>query len=89
MDVTSRIDALIADIRALQAPNMNGEAPADVVVVAHGHFTRCFAKRWLGYELDFGLSLMMEPGGVGVLSYQHHNVEEPALLLGIGFPGEE
>ncbi|KAL1310578.1 hypothetical protein AAFC00_000856 [Neodothiora populina] len=84
--VTQRCDALIAKIRALQAPNMNGEAPADIMVVAHGHFTRCFAKRWLGYPLDFGLSLMMEPGGVGVLSYQHHSVEEPALLLGIGFP---
>ena len=32
------------------------------------------------------LAMMMEPGGVGVLSYQHHNVEEPAFFLGMGFP---
>ena len=89
VQITARIDSLIKDIRDIQGPNMNGESPADVVIVAHGHFTRCFAKRWLGYPLDFGLSLMMEPGGVGVLSYQHHNVKEPALLLGIGFPKEE
>ncbi|KAK4503910.1 hypothetical protein PRZ48_004825 [Zasmidium cellare] len=85
-ELTHRIDALIARIRALQAPHMHDDAPKDVIVVAHGHLTRAFAKRWLGYEMGFPLSLMMEPGGVGVLSYQHHSIEEPALLLGIGFP---
>ena len=30
--------------------------------------------------------MMMEPGGVGVLSYAHHNIEEPAFFLGVGFP---
>lgn len=88
-EVAARIDALIAEIRELQGPNMNGEQACDVVLVAHGHLTRCFAKRWLGYPLDFNLNLMMEPGGVGVLSYSHHKVDEPALLLGIGFPAEE
>ncbi|CAK1357546.1 Sedoheptulose 1,7-bisphosphatase [Cercospora beticola] len=84
--VTARLDAVIAEIKALQAPHMKDAEPKDVVIVAHGHTTRAFARRWLGYELSFPLSLMMEPGGVGVLSYQHHNVDEPALLLGIGFP---
>lgn len=84
--VTARIDSLIARIKDIQGPNMHGENPSDIVLVAHGHLTRAFAKRWLGYPLDFPLSLMMEPGGVGVLSYQHHSVDEPALLLGIGFP---
>ena len=84
--VTHRIDALIAQIKHLQAPHMTDSEPKDIILVAHGHLTRAFAKRWLGYELSFPLSLMMEPGGVGVLSYQHHNVEEPALSLGIGFP---
>lgn len=86
--VAARIDRLIREIRELQAPLMADAAtgPKDIVLVAHGHLTRAFARRWLGYEMAFPLSLMMEPGGVGVLSYQHHNVEEPALLLGIGFP---
>jgi probable phosphoglycerate mutase len=39
--------------------------------------------------MSFPLSLMMQPGGVGILSYQHHNIDEPALLLGIGFPKQE
>lgn len=68
---------------------MKTDEARDIVLVAHGHLTRAFAKRWLGYELPFPLSLMMEPGGVGVLSYQHHNIDEPALLLGIGLPLEQ
>ncbi|EME46659.1 hypothetical protein DOTSEDRAFT_70616 [Dothistroma septosporum NZE10] len=84
--VTARVDALIAQIRGLQALHMKDDEPKDVILIAHGHLTRAFAKRWLGYEMSFPLSLMMEPGGVGVLSYQHHSIDEPALLLGIGFP---
>lgn len=65
---------------------MNGEKSCDIVLVAHGHLLRAFVKRWLGYPMEFPLAMMLEPGGVGVLSYQHHNVEEPAVLVGIGFP---
>ncbi|KAK5133740.1 hypothetical protein LTR08_007390 [Meristemomyces frigidus] len=85
-EVTTRIDSLIAEIKKLQAPHMKDHEPKDVVLVAHGHLTRAFAKRWLGYELSFPLSLMMEPGGVGVLSYQHFSIDEPAILLGTSFP---
>lgn len=46
---------------------MHGENPCDVVLVAHGHLLRAFTKRWLGYSMDFPLSLMLEPGAVGVL----------------------
>ena len=31
--VTKRLDCLIAQIRGIQAPYMNGEKPADVVLV--------------------------------------------------------
>ena len=65
---------------------MSSEEPKDVVLIAHGHLTRAFAKRWLELDMGFPLSLMMEPGGVATLSYQHQRVEEPALLLGIKFP---
>lgn len=84
--VTARIDSLIAEIRDFQKLHMKDSEPKDIILVAHGHLTRAFAKRWLGYEMSFPLSLMMEPGGMGVLSYQHHSIDEPALLLGIGFP---
>ncbi|KAI9715497.1 MAG: hypothetical protein M1812_005973 [Candelaria pacifica] len=87
--VTSRLDTLISEIRALQAPDMRTSTPADIVLVAHGHILRAFAKRWLGYPLKFPLSMMIEPGGIGILSYQHQNIEEPAFLLGMGFPLED
>jgi probable phosphoglycerate mutase len=62
---------------------MHGEKGADVVVIAHGHSLRAFAKRWVGFELGMRLPMMLEPGAVGVLSYEHHRVQEPALLLGV------
>jgi sedoheptulose-bisphosphatase len=46
---------------------MHGESPADVVVIAHGHSLRAFVKRWLKYPMDFPLSMMLEPGGIGIL----------------------
>lgn len=66
-EVTDRIDDLIREIRAIQKDNMHGENPSDVLLVAHGHLLRAFTKRWLGYPLEFPLSLMLDPGAVGVL----------------------
>lgn len=48
---------------------MHGEKHCDVVLVAHGHLLRAFTKRWLGYPMEFPLSLMLDPGAVGVLRY--------------------
>lgn len=48
---------------------MHGEKPADILLVAHGHLLRAFTKRWLKYPMDFPLSLMMEPGAIGILRY--------------------
>jgi sedoheptulose-bisphosphatase len=70
--VTDRLDDLIKEIRAFQGNYMHGEpGPADIVLVAHGHLLRAFVKRWLGYPMEFALSLMLEPGGIGVLRYGH------------------
>ncbi len=82
-ELATRLDDLIARIREIQSPNMHGEKPADVVIVAHGHSLRAFAKRWIGFNMDAKLPLMLEPGGMGVLSYEHHKADEPALALGI------
>jgi len=66
--VSTRLDTLIAKIRDIQAPHMDDGEPADVVLVAHGHILRAFVKRWLGYPLNFRLLLILEPGGVGVVT---------------------
>jgi broad specificity phosphatase PhoE len=66
--VTDRLDDLIKEIKSIQQNHMHGEpGPADVVLVAHGHLLRAFVKRWLGYPMEFPLSLMLPPGGIGVL----------------------
>ncbi|KAL9616800.1 MAG: hypothetical protein Q9160_008363 [Pyrenula sp. 1 TL-2023] len=84
--VTERLDSLIQDIHTLQKDNLHGERPSDVVLISHGHLLRAFVKRWLRQPTDFPLSLILEPGGVGAVSYDHHSIEEPALLAGLGFP---
>ena len=66
-EVTARLDSLIREIYAVQGPYMHGEKDCNVILVAHGHILRAFVKRWLKYPLDMPLSLMLEPGGIGIL----------------------
>ncbi|RMZ78893.1 hypothetical protein DV738_g3657, partial [Chaetothyriales sp. CBS 135597] len=87
--VAERLDRLIGAIREIQGPNMHGEAAADVVLVAHGHILRAFVKRWMGYPMEMPLNLMMSPGAVAVLSYSHHRVDEPALMMGVSLPVQQ
>ncbi|KAL8681520.1 MAG: hypothetical protein Q9186_002336 [Xanthomendoza sp. 1 TL-2023] len=82
----ARLDALITKIRRIHGPNMHGEEACDVVLISHGHFLRGFVKRWVQLPLDVPLSLMLDPGGVGIVSYEHHNIHEPSLMVGMAFP---
>ncbi|CZS91533.1 related to phosphoglycerate mutase [Rhynchosporium graminicola] len=86
--VQERLDKLIGEIYELQKPHMDGKSgePADVLIVAHGHILRAFTKRWLLYSMKFPFTMMMEPGAIGIMSYAHHNVDEPAILVGMAFP---
>lgn len=92
-DVTDRLDRLIADIRKrFHEPVLNppeGKQPhkvsGDILIVAHGHILRAFAMRWAGKTLQDGPAFLLEAGGVGTLSYEHHNIDEPAILLGGAF----
>ncbi|CAG7942074.1 unnamed protein product [Penicillium salamii] len=83
-DVVRRLDALILDIRnkyqraCFEDPD---ESKGDVLIVAHGHILRAFAMRWTGKPLT-ETSLILEAGGIGTLSYEHHNIDEPAIILG-------
>ncbi|PQE23977.1 Phosphoglycerate mutase protein [Rutstroemia sp. NJR-2017a WRK4] len=88
-EVSDRLDGVIAKIREIQGPYMHGEKHVDIVLIAHGHILRAFTKRWLGFELGVSLPMMLEPGAVGVLSYEHHNVKEPAFLLGVNMGGSK
>lgn len=88
-EVTTRLDRIISKIREIQSPYMHGEKGVDVLLIAHGHILRAFAKRWIGFPLSMGLPMMLEPGAIGVLSYEHHKVDEPAFLLGVNMGGSE
>ncbi|KAF1360012.1 phosphoglycerate mutase family protein [Lizonia empirigonia] len=59
--------------------------PNDVLIVAHGHILRAFATRWIGKKLEGNPTLILEAGDVGTLSYEHHSIDEPAILLGGAF----
>lgn len=67
-EVTERLDGLIAEIKGLQGPWMRGGKGVDVVLVSHGHLLRAFTKRWLGFELGFPVQMILEPGGIAVLT---------------------
>ncbi|CAG8970813.1 hypothetical protein HYALB_00001600 [Hymenoscyphus albidus] len=86
--VEERLDRLISKIRDIQRPHMNGERPADILLVAHGLILRVFVKRWLGYAVDFPLQIMLSPGAIGILGYKNHNIDEPALFVGMSLPAK-
>lgn len=88
--MTTRIDRLIDEIRTKYHGPVIGKPkgsapPGDVLLVAHGHILRAFAMRWVQKTLRDGPTFLLEAGGVGTLSYEHHNLAEPAILLGGGF----
>lgn len=86
-DVTKRLDELIRELREKYHKGRFGKdgKPNDVLIVAHGHILRAFAARWIGKKLEDNPSLILEAGGVGTLSYEHHSIDEPAILLGGAF----
>lgn len=83
--VTARLDRLIARIRKIHAQAMEDNVECDVVIVAHGHILRCFAARWVGRPINVNPQLLLDAGGVGVLSYQHCDINEPAFYLSGAF----
>ncbi|CAH6721706.1 sedoheptulose 1,7-bisphosphatase [[Candida] jaroonii] len=89
--VKERLDKVIGKIRSIHKDALENNEACDIIVVGHGHILRCFAARWVGKEINVNPQFMLDAGGVGVLSYQHHNIEEPALFLAGAFvvPVEE
>ncbi|KAJ5241951.1 uncharacterized protein N7469_000278 [Penicillium citrinum] len=85
-DVIKRLDELIIEIKDKyhRACLEGKDSKGDILIVAHGHILRAFAMRWTGKPLT-ETSLILEAGGVGTLSYEHHNINEPAIILGGGF----
>ena len=53
-----------------------------IVKVAHGHLLRAFAKRWLKYPLETPLSMMLEPGAIGILRFGRFLLEKLCVNFG-------
>lgn len=89
--VQERVDGVISKIREIHAEALAKKEPCDILVVGHGHILRCFAARWVNHPINVNPAFMLDAGGVGVLSYQHKNINEPALYLAGAFvvPVEE
>jgi probable phosphoglycerate mutase len=57
--------------RADEAVAWARSAPGDVVVVAHGHFLRVLAARWLGLDPAFAAELRLDPASLSVLGWAY------------------
>ncbi|KAJ3759830.1 phosphoglycerate mutase-like protein [Lentinula raphanica] len=79
-DMEKRVDRIIANVREYHRQyHEEGLNTRDVVIVAHGHFSRVLISRWIQFPLKLGTHFNVEPGGVAVLSYNHNTLAEPAL----------
>lgn len=83
--VSARIDELIRHIRAkhhapaFEAQKRGEKVASDVLLVAHGHILRGFGARWIDATVSTARSLQLDAGGIGVLSYEHGTIVEPAI----------
>ncbi|KAJ7125718.1 histidine phosphatase superfamily [Mycena crocata] len=75
-----RVDGIIAKVREYHRQyKEEGLNTRDVVIVAHGHFSRVLISRWINFPLALGTHFNVEPGGVAYLGYNHNSLKEPAL----------
>ncbi len=82
--VSARADLLIEKVRNdfhRRAYASSDFDAADILFVAHGHILRTVAARWLGLPISFGRSFQLDAGGSGILSYEHHRLDEPAVYV--------
>ena len=64
-DVYARADRVIAMVRAAELAD-----GLQVCLVAHGHFLRILAARWLGFAPDAGRHLALSPASISELGYE-------------------
>jgi len=79
-EMTKRVDGVIDKIQEIHRQYLeDGIGRRDVMIVAHGHFSRVLISRWVQFPMCLGTHFNVEPGGVALLSYNHRNLKEPAL----------
>ncbi|TDL28591.1 phosphoglycerate mutase-like protein [Rickenella mellea] len=79
-DMTRRVDGVIEEVQEIHRKYYeDGIGRRDVMIVAHGHFSRVLISRWVQFPVSLGTHFNVEPAGVALLSYNHHSLKEPAL----------
>lgn len=70
-EMQARVDTVIKAIRDAHkswwTKSSQAEGP-NVLIVSHGHFSRCFLARWLNLPLADGQKFILNPGGVSLPS---------------------
>jgi probable phosphoglycerate mutase len=70
--VAARVDRLAGKLKGLKG---------NVLCFAHGHILRVLAARWIGQPVLLGTSLLLGTASLSVLSFNHHNLAEPAIKV--------
>ena len=75
-EVGARCDRVIARVRPLVDPASASRIDGDVALVAHGHFLRVLAARWLSLRPADGALFKLDTAALSRLGFEH---ERPAL----------
>ncbi len=70
--VAARADRLVARLKALRG---------NILCVAHGHILRVLAARWINFPVQLGAALLLDTASISILSFNHHNRNEPAIQV--------
>jgi sedoheptulose-bisphosphatase len=68
-EMEARVDGVIKAVRDAHHSwwvNSSEAQGGDILIVSHGHFSRCFLARWLKLPLADGQKFILDPGGVSV-----------------------
>ncbi|GAA5822217.1 hypothetical protein JCM10212_002494 [Sporobolomyces blumeae] len=82
-EMTKRCDDMIKKIVDLTSAHHGEEdspGHGDVLIVSHGHFSRCFLTRWAGLNLSQGRIFVADAGAMSICGFQHRNFDERSLL---------
>ncbi|GAA5964594.1 hypothetical protein JCM21900_002653 [Sporobolomyces salmonicolor] len=88
--IRDRCDAMIEKIVDLTSAHHGQEdspGHGDILIVSHGHFSRCFLTRWAGLEISQGRIFVADAGAMSICGFQHRNFDERSLL-GLNLFGE-
>jgi probable phosphoglycerate mutase len=70
--ITDRVDGVADRLKSLTG---------NVLVFAHGHVLRVLAARWVAQPACFGRALLLTTAAVSILGFDHHVLDEPAIVL--------